>query len=78
MILSSLAAVLVILQSSRRPSLHASICLKDLGALSYILGMEIKRDCAARTLEITQKAYVEKMLQRFQMEECKPVGTPAS
>lgn len=36
--------------------------MKDLGALSYILGMEITRDRAARTLEITQKAYVEKML----------------
>ncbi len=45
--------------------------MKDLGALSYILGMEITRDRAARTLEITQKAHVEKMLQRFQMEECK-------
>ena len=51
--------------------------MKDLGALSYILGMEIKRDREARTLEITQKAYVEKMLQRFGMEECKPVSTPA-
>lgn len=51
--------------------------MKDLGALSYILGMEITRDRGARTLEITQKAYIEKMLQRFQMEECKPVGTPA-
>ena len=48
--------------------------MKDLGALSYILGMEITRDRGARTLEITQKAYIEKMLQRFQMEECKPVG----
>jgi hypothetical protein len=51
--------------------------MKDLGALSYILGMEITRDRGARTLEITQKAYIEKMLQRFKMEECKPVGTPA-
>ena len=30
--------------------------MKDLGALSYILGMEIKRDREVRTLEITQKA----------------------
>ena len=51
--------------------------MKDLGALSSILGMKIIRDRRARTLEITQTAYVEKVLERFQMDECKPVGTPA-
>ena len=51
--------------------------MKDLGALSSILGMKIMRDREARTLEITQTAYVEKVLERFQMDECKPVGTPA-
>jgi hypothetical protein len=35
--------------------------MKDLGALSSILGMKIMRDREARTLEITQTAYVEKV-----------------
>jgi hypothetical protein len=50
--------------------------MKDLGELTWILGMEVKRDRVKGTIEITQKAYIELMLQRFGMEDCKPIGTP--
>lgn len=51
--------------------------MKDLGCLHRILGMEIKRNRAKRELFITQKAYIETLLKRFQMDACKAVGTPA-
>lgn len=51
--------------------------MKDLGELTWVLGMEVSRDRAKRTIEVTQKAYVELMLKRFNMADCKPVGTPA-
>lgn len=51
--------------------------MKDLGALSWILGMEVTRDRSKGTLTITQKAYTDVLLKRFGMTECKPVGTPA-
>jgi hypothetical protein len=52
--------------------------VKDLGDLRWILGMEVIRDRKRGTLEINQKIYVEKMLDRFGMADCKPVGTPAA
>eukprot|EP00253_Pinus_taeda_P013435 PITA_13435 len=50
--------------------------MKDLGAANYILGMEIKRDRAKRKLWLKQKRHVETILQRFNMQDCKPVKVP--
>nr|GME18641.1 Retrovirus-related Pol polyprotein from transposon TNT 1-94 [Ipomoea batatas] len=41
-----------------------------------ILGMEIHRDCQAGKLYLSQKKYVEKVLDRFNMSNCNPVSTP--
>ena len=51
--------------------------MKDLGALKWILGVEIRRDRRRRRLEILQTSYIEQMLKRFGMGDCKAVGTPA-
>jgi hypothetical protein len=50
--------------------------MKDLGAANFILGMEIKRDCANRKLWLNQRKYVETILQRFNMHGSKPVKVP--
>jgi len=47
--------------------------MKDLGASNFILGMEIKRDQKKRKLWLNERKYVEKILQRFNMQECKPI-----
>ena len=41
-----------------------------------ILGMSIKRNHTARTLSISQEKYLESLLNRFEMEGCKPMPTP--
>lgn len=51
--------------------------MKDLGALKWILGVEIKRDRTRRRIEMTQTAYINQMLERFGMADCKSVGAPA-
>jgi hypothetical protein len=51
--------------------------MKSLGELQWILGMEIKRDRPKRSLEITQVTYINQMLERFGMIDCKPIATPA-
>ena len=38
--------------------------------------MSIKRDHDTKTLYISQQSYPEKVLERFEMENCKPVSTP--
>ena len=47
--------------------------MKYLGAVNYILGMEIKRDRAKRKLWLNQRKYVETILQRFNMQDSKPM-----
>ena len=50
--------------------------MKDLGEAKQILGMNISRDRKNRTLTLSQADYVEKVLQRFPMENSKAVSTP--
>ncbi|KAE8686658.1 hypothetical protein F3Y22_tig00111036pilonHSYRG00002 [Hibiscus syriacus] len=50
--------------------------MKDLGAAKKILGKEICMDKDSRKLWLSQRGYVEKMLERFAMSSAKPVSTP--
>ena len=50
--------------------------MKDLGAAKKILGMEIQRDRKAGKLSLSQKGYLEKVMERFGMQSSKPVNTP--
>ena len=50
--------------------------MKDLGAASLILGMEIKRNRAYRKPWLNQRKYIETILHRFNMQECKLVKVP--
>jgi hypothetical protein len=51
--------------------------MSDLGALKFFLGMEICRDRIKRTLDVKQTAYVDRVLERYGMDKCKPVASPA-
>eukprot|EP00253_Pinus_taeda_P020067 PITA_20067 len=64
-----------IIQDSKT-QLSSKFDMKDLGAAHYILGMEIKRDQAKRNLWLNQRKYVETILQRFHMQDSKPVEVP--
>ena len=50
--------------------------VEDLGELHYVLGMDIVRDREQRTISISQKKYLEGVLKKFDMENCKPISTP--
>lgn len=50
--------------------------MTDQGEVYYVLGMTIKRDREAKTMYISQKNYVESVLNRFGMTNCKTVSTP--
>ncbi|GKE79738.1 retrovirus-related pol polyprotein from transposon TNT 1-94 [Tanacetum coccineum] len=64
--------------------LHADLCayfkrefeMKDLGPANKILGMQIHRDRVSRKIWLSQKSYVKKILQRFNMQDCKTISTP--
>ena len=46
--------------------------MKDLGNASYVLGIQIYRDRSKDILGLSQKGYIEKHLQRYNMQDCKP------
>lgn len=51
--------------------------MKDCGEANICLGLEINR-CRNKSLSLCQTRYAQKVLERFQMSECKPVCTPMS
>jgi hypothetical protein len=50
--------------------------MKDLGPAKKILGMEIQCDRRAGTLFLSQKSYIEKVLEKYNLSNCKSVATP--
>jgi hypothetical protein len=48
--------------------------MKDLGKLSWFLGTEFK--CKESCIEMNQKQYIEQVLLKFGMADCKPKPTP--
>jgi hypothetical protein len=59
-----------------KTQLSSKFDMKDIGASNFILGMEIKRDRNRRKLWLNQRKYIETILQRFNMQECKVVKVP--
>ena len=56
--------------------LSSKFDMKYLGDTNFILGMKIKRDEENKKIWLNQRKYVELILQRFNMQECKPVKMP--
>ena len=50
--------------------------MKDLGEASFVLGIEIHRNRSCRLLGLSQTAYVDRILERFNMQQCKPGIAP--
>ena len=50
--------------------------MKDLGEIHYILGVQITRDRGNHMIYFSQQKYVENILERFGMEDCKPLAIP--
>jgi hypothetical protein len=59
-----------------KAALHAKFKIEDLRASSFYLGIELTRDKPNRTLKLNQKAYIERMLDDFNINDYKPAPTP--
>ena len=53
-----------------------SLAMKDLGVAKKIPSMRIKRDMENQKLTLSQGEYIEKVLERFGMQNAKLVSTP--
>jgi hypothetical protein len=56
--------------------LFSNFDMKDLGEASFILGIEIHRDRRNGVLGLSEKAYLEKVLNKFSMHACNPTPAP--
>jgi hypothetical protein len=56
--------------------LSSNFDIKDLGEASYVLGIEIHRDRTKGVSGLSQKAYIEKMLARYNMDKCSATPVP--
>jgi hypothetical protein len=50
--------------------------ISDLGELAWLLGLKIERDQPRRTIALSQKAYVETILERFRLQNAKTTTIP--
>ena len=50
--------------------------ISDLGEIKWLLGLEIKYDKAARTLSISQGAYIDKLIEHFGLSDANAISTP--
>ncbi|GAA0170757.1 transmembrane signal receptor [Lithospermum erythrorhizon] len=50
--------------------------MKDMGEASYVIGIEIFRDRSQGLLRLSQKVYINKVLERFRMVSCSPSVAP--
>ena len=58
--------------------LSSNFEMKDMGEVDYILGVKILRDRSKKLLGLSQQTYIKKVLERFQMHNCKPIDTPVA
>jgi hypothetical protein len=56
--------------------LSSNFDMKDLGETSFVIGIEIHRNRRKGVLGLSQKAYLENVLKKFNMHQCKPSPVP--
>ena len=51
--------------------------MKDLGEANYVLGIRIIRDRRNKTIALSQASYIDKILEKFAMQNSKKGGQPS-
>src|SRR3569833_3473649 len=51
--------------------------ITDIGDCNWVLNMEVTQADDRRTILLSQRAYIERVLKQYNMLECKPAPTPA-
>ena len=62
--------------SEYKSKFHACHALTDLGPIHWLLGIKISRDRSARTISLSQTAYINSIISRFGLSDAKAYSTP--
>ena len=52
--------------------------MKDLGEASFVLGIKVVRDMTNHVLQLSQRAYIDRILKRLDMHNCYPRSVPVT
>ena len=63
--------------SEAKAKLKQRFDVKDLGESVWMLGMRITRDRSKRLIKLDQELYITKMLEKYDLMQCKTTKTPA-
>ena len=50
--------------------------MTDLGPISWLLGIQVTRNCDTRTITLSQQSYIDSILARFNFTDAKPLSIP--
>jgi hypothetical protein len=64
--------------NNKKLFLSSKFEMKDMGAVTYVLGIKITRNKNLKLLYLDQENYLEKILRRFNMDKCKQLNTHIS
>ncbi|KAL7726245.1 hypothetical protein ACLKA6_001649 [Drosophila palustris] len=59
-----------------KSELSSNFEMKDLGKLSYCLGIEFNQNKEKKSFSMSQPKYIKDLLKQFNMEDCKTTSTP--
>src|SRR5258708_22977530 len=59
-----------------KAGLRRHVEVTDLGALHWMLGIEIRRDREAGTVHLSQRAYLDSILRHYHLADLKPLSMP--
>jgi hypothetical protein len=59
-----------------KQELRAHYKIKDMGDLNWLLGLEVTRNRQERTISFGQSAYVQRIVERFNLEDAYPLSIP--
>ena len=50
--------------------------MSDLGELAWLLGIQVQRDRTSKTISLSQTAYIDSLVKRFNLTDAPPLSTP--
>lgn len=70
-----IGTTLLIIQNFKS-DISKHVDITDLGELTWILGIEVRRDRRLRTIHLSQRSYIESIIRRYGFEDAKPLSLP--
>jgi Reverse transcriptase (RNA-dependent DNA polymerase) len=72
----TIAATSQALVNGFKAGMSKHVEITDLGELHWILGIKVKRDRERRTIHLSQRAYIDSIIRRYNFDDLKPASTP--